>query len=303
MMAGRVSRSALWVQERPEQVPETGVPTLHAVTKILVVFAVILSILLSALTVAYSANASRIKGQYMASEARATAFQSELQATTGRQAEERARFQAEMDAVNQQLNAALSEKASLQQEATRLTADLKQAQVELQGVQARIDQLAAMSQTQTLLISSYRDELSKLREDELRGKQREIQLADQINDLSGQLEVAIETNRALQEQLAELQQAASGAALAQGGSRPMVGQPIQARITNVKPGTNGALLAEIDAGSNDRLSRGMQLTIVQDGAFAGVLELDTVELNESVGVVKLNRGKPIQAGAIVSTIR
>ncbi len=276
---------------------------MHAVTKILVVFAVVLSLLLSALTVAYSANAERIKSQYTAIQARANSYQAELQREQSKQSEDRARLQSEIDAVNQQLNEALSEKASLQQESTRLLADLKTAQVGLQGVQARIDQLAAMSQTQAMLITNYRDELSGLREQELKSKQREIQLADQINDLSGQLEVAIETNRALQEQLAELQVAAGGTALASGnGSRPGIGQPIRARVTNVSQAPNGKLMAQIDAGSNDRLGPDMEMTIVQNGEFAGKLILRTVELNESLGEVSLNN-RPIQAGAVVTTIR
>lgn len=282
---------------------QTGVPTLHAVTKILVVFAVVLSLLLSALTVAYSANAERIKSQYSAIQERANSYQAELQREQSKQAEDRARLQAEIDSVNQQLNATLTEKSSLQQESTRLLADLKQSQVELQGVQARIDQLAAMSQTQAMLISNYRDELSKLREDELRSKQREIQLADQINDLAGQLEVAIETNRALQEQLAELQQAAGGGTALASGTRPALGQPVRARVTNVRQAPNGKLMAEIDAGTNDRLGPGVELTIVQDDKFAGVLMLTSVELNEAIGEIKLNQGRQIQPGAVVTTIR
>ncbi len=277
---------------------------MHAVTKILVVFAVVLSILLSALTVAFSANAERIRGQYQAIEARANSVQSQLQSAEGRHAEDRANLQREIDGVNGRLNEAISERSSLQQEASRLLADLKQAQVELAGVQARIDRLSSMSQTQATLISSYRDELSKLREDELRSKQREIQLADRVNDLVGQLEVAIETNRALQEQLAELQQSmGTGTAVASGGARPTVGQAVRARITDVRTGPAGEMLAQINAGSNDRLSESMELTIVQNNEFAGVLRLTKVEMNEAVGRIELARGRTIRPGDIVTTIR
>jgi len=279
-----------------------GESKLHAVTKILVVFAVILSILLSALTVSYSANAERIKGQYSAIEAQKNAFQTQLQIAQSKHSEDRLHLQNEIDAVNQQLNSSLAEKASLQQASTRLTADVEQAKVELQGVQARIDQLAATGQTQTLLISSYRSELSTLREDELKAKQREIELADHNNDLSGQLEVAIQTTRALQERLAELQQAQQGATSVASGANRGVAQPIRARITSVSTAPNGDLLAQIDAGANDRLTENMELTIVQDEHFAGVLKLNKVELNEAVGLISLNQGKSIQPGAFVTTI-
>lgn len=277
---------------------------MHAVTKILVVFAVVLSLLLSALTVAYSANAERIKGQYQAMESRSQGLQSQLQSAESRHAEDRARLSGEIDAVNEQLNDAFAEKSSLQQEASRLLADLKAAQVELAGVRSRIDRLASMSQTQATLISSYRDELSGLRTEELNAKQREIDLADRVNDLAGQLEVAIETNRALQEQLAELQQSlGGGSAVASSGGRPAVGQQIRARITEVSTGPAGEMLAQIDAGSNDRLSESMELTIVQNDRFAGVLKLTKVELNEAVGRIQLAQGQRIAPGAMVVTIR
>lgn len=277
---------------------------MHAVTKILVVFAVVLSLLLSALTIAYSANAERIRGQYQAMEARSLGLQSQLQSAESRHAEDRARLNTEIETVNQQLNDAFAEKSRLQQEATRLIADLKAAQVELAGVRSRIDRLASMSQTQATLISSYRDELSSLRAQELQAKQREIQLADRVNDLAGQLEVAIETNRALQEQLAELQQAmGGGTAVASASGRPALGQPIRARITEVRTGPAGEILAQIDAGSNDNLSESMELTIVQNERFAGVLELTKVELNEAVGRIRLSQGQRIAPGAIVTTIR
>ncbi len=276
---------------------------MHAVTKILVVFAVVLSILLSALTVAFSANAERIKGQYQAIEAARNSVLADKRASDAQHSEERSRLQEGIDSVNQQLNSVISEKAGLQQEAARLLAQSKQAELQLQSVQARIDRFAATGSTQALLISSYRDELSKLRQEELSSKQREIQLADQINDLSGQLEVSIEASRALQEQLAELQQQSGTAQAAKGRGLPAPGMPIRARITKTQLAPNGDMLAEIDAGSNDRLSQNMELTIIQDDRFAGVLTLTSVDLNQAVGRISLNKGQSIRQGSFVTTIR
>ena len=50
-------------------------------------------------------------------------------------------------------------------------------------------------------------------------------------------------------------------------------------------------------------SRNMELTIVQNERFAGVLRLTDVELNEAVGRIELNRGESIRTGAFVTTIR
>lgn len=279
---------------------------MHPVTKILVVFAAILSVLLSALTIAYSANAQRIKEQYLDAQRAREAALAAKSAQDSIHSEERARLEEEIASLEQQLNELERRKTSLQQDNAELLARVEQAESQRRATEARLDQLAASAQTQSTLIASYRDELSSLRQSELQSKQREIELADRISDLSAQLEVAVETNRALREQIAELrQQQETQVASGEGRSRERATRPVRATVTEVNTNQAGDLLAQINAGSNDRLRENMELTIVQDGRFAGKLVLTSVELNEAVGRVDtLNLDTQVQPGAtVLSAVR
>jgi len=280
----------------------------HPVTKILVVFAAVLSVLLSALTVAYSANAERIKSQFQSARQQAQTAEATLAAEQAKNAEARAGLNADIAKLEDVRTDLEREKNSLLQANAQLSAEAKQARAELQATQSKIDQLAAAARTQSTLISSYRDELSSLRAEELDSKQRQIELVDQISDLSAQLEVAQEANRALQEQLAEIRVAQGTTGLAGAtGDGDGFQRPLRARVTNVRRDASGDLLAEIDAGSNDRLREGMTLMITRDNQFIANLDLRTVELNEAVGKVNtLRREVEVRPDDVVlssSTIR
>lgn len=276
---------------------------MHIVTKILVVLAAALSILLAALSVAYTANADRIRGEFLDLKAEA-AVQSNLASTAT------ARFGQERDALQEQIaalqneNQRLQEQVSpLQRERAQLLAQVKQLEVSREGFESKIDQLASTADTQAALISSYRDEVQLLRENELRYAQREIELADRINDLSGQLEVAQETNRALQEQLVEVRdQAGLSSPTVAGSASP--GGPIQARILNVRRDAGGNTLVAIDAGTNDRLRRGQELSIARGNEFLAKVILQEVNLNESIGRVDfLGRSADVRPGDLVFASR
>lgn len=277
---------------------------MHIVTKILVVLAAVLSILLAALSVAYTANAERIRNDYLSVKADAQAANTAKSISDSTYAQQVERLGDEMAALKSEIARLESDKANLQRDNSQLMARVKEAEVNADGVLARIDQLAATAETQANLLAAYRGEVTGLRENELRYAQREIDLADRINDLGGQLEVAQETNRALQEQIAELQRVTgtSGPALAQqAGSTPF-----RARVTDVRrdPGSN-AMLASIDAGSNDRLRENMELTITRNNEFIGKLVLQTVYLNEAIGRVDFlgRSGEVRQGDAVVSVVR
>ena len=279
---------------------------MHIITKIFVVFAAVLAVLLSALSVAYSTNADRIVASVKDQRARVAALRAEVAAAASTHAEEVERIQAEVEELKQQVRDRTARLTSYERENQRLLAEAKAAQNDSLNVQSRIDQLSATASTQASLISSYRDEVQKLREDELRFTQREIELADRISDINGQLEVAVETNRALQEQIAQLREMVDGPGASRLASGPMSSrtQPVRARITDVRrdPG-NGALLAAIDAGSNDRIREGMEMTIVRRGDFIAKFVVQSVTLNTAVGRVDtLNRSVDVLPGDMVSVV-
>lgn len=286
---------------------------MHIVTKILVVIAAVMSILLAALTIAYSANADRITNQYTAMQAEAASAMTTLQEERTTHSVEVQSLQQQSDQLAQQIEGLQREKESLLRENNQLQASAKTAQTEAMTIQARIDQLSATAGMQASLIQNMYDEVGNLRDQELRSAQQEIQLTERINDLSGQLEVAVETNRALQERIVELQSqladasVGGGAAVSagRGGDRQAAARvPFQARVTNVaRDPASGRLLAEIDAGSSDQLQAGARLMITRGSDFVANLRLTNVELNEATGAVDLlGRDVDVRAGDLVQMI-
>jgi peptidoglycan hydrolase CwlO-like protein len=277
----------------------------HIVTKILVVLAAALSILLAALSVAYTANADRIRGEFLDLKAEA-AVQSNLASTAAaRFGQERDALQAQIAALQNEAQRLQEQVSPLQRERAQLLAQVKQLEVSREGFESKIDQLASTADTQAALITSYRDEVQLLRENELRYAQREIELADRINDLSGQLEVAQETNRALQEQLVEVRdQAGLSSPTVAGSAGAGAAGPIQARILNVRRDAGGNTLVAIDAGTNDRLRRGQELSIARGNEFVAKVILQEVNLNESIGRVDfLGRTSDVRPGDLVFASR
>ena len=89
-----------------------------------------------------------------------------------------------------------------------------------------------------------------------------------------------------------------------GGTRSDGASAVRARITEIRrdPGS-GSLLAAIDAGSNDRIREGMELTISRRGSFVGKLVVNSVSLNTAVGAVDtLNRTVEVQPGDLVTVV-
>lgn len=277
---------------------------MHIVTKILVVIAAVLSILLAALTIAYSTDADRITRQFTEMRAEANSAMTTLQEERTNHTVQVQSLEGQVDQLSQQIEGIQREKESLLRDNGRLLAQVKTAETEAMTVQSRIDQLSATAQMQARLIDSMYDEVDKLRDNELDYAQQEIQLTERINDLSGQLEVAVETNRALQERIVELQGQLADASGRTGQGRQQDRTaasrrgPFQARVTSVaRDPASGRLLAEIDAGSSDRVQTGQQLMIVRDGEFVANLEVRSVDLNESTGEVNtLGRDVEIRAG-------
>lgn len=279
---------------------------MHIVTKILVVIAAVLSILLSALTIAFSTNAERITDGYEAIRAEKEAAETAMQAAVAEEAAERQKKAQELQALEGEIDALAEQIDSLKQRNANLITQNAQAVTDRQTVLARIDQLSATAQTQATLIENMYSELTGLRDNELQHEQQKIQFTERINDLAGQLEVALETNRALQERLVELQaQAGAGTAGVGGERRPFGQRELQARVTNVmREPSSGRLLAEIDAGTSDDLRPGVDLVIARNGEFVANLTVENATLNEAIGRVQtLGRNVNVQAGDAVYRLR
>ncbi|MGP1346539.1 MAG: hypothetical protein ACTS3F_07715 [Phycisphaerales bacterium] len=283
---------------------------MHIVTKFLVVLAAILSVLLSGLVVAYSFNHRAVKDDYQ----RLASLNTSLSATISEHSAVLARQQAAADNAQAALQAEISSLRTQLETVQGTIAELRRENERLRVAEgaaaARIDEFTALLGTYAELDEKRSAELEQLRERQLTSAQREIEYLDRINDLSGQLENATETNRSLQIQLAQLREqletaqfGATGAAIASASNQQGVRRApanFRGRILNVRTDESGITYAAINAGTSDNLAERMKFNIVRDGRFLATVVLQRVDINEAVGIVdKLGREVQIQPGDIV----
>lgn len=278
---------------------------MHILTKVLVVFAAVLSIFLTALTVSYSVNADRITKSIYVEIDKRMASEASLAAQSADFGTEKVRLQQEKQELENQLAASKTMVAQLQSERSNLTTEKAKAEDERRGITGKISELGELAKTQAALIASYRQEVTELRKNELDYRSQALALEARLSDLESQREVLEGTVRALQEQLTEAKLAQEGAV--KGGTTGRAGEPftytgplIQARVESVSQDpTSKAMLAKINVGTNDQIRENMKLVLVRDGNFIGNLVVVKADMRWSVGRidtvgVKDDKGKPIQ---------
>ncbi|MBL9031165.1 MAG: hypothetical protein JNM80_05600 [Phycisphaerae bacterium] len=266
---------------------------MHTVTKALVVFAALLLVLLSALTMAYSINADRIIQDRRSIMDAKRASDEMASSKISQAAEEQARLNGQIEALNKELTSRAAKISSLESERAQLIAQVRAAEDGRASIAGQIGQLGETNRTQALLIQNYRDEVTKLRDNELNYRKREIELVDRNNDLESQVEVLRQSTRALQEQLVEARRTidAGGVALgALGGSSGGPYTPSIALAGTVNkvfqdPATKKPM-AEINIGTNNQVREGMELTVSRGDQFVAKFIVSRVDLNWSVGEIR-----------------
>lgn len=287
---------------------------MHILSKIFVVVAAVLSVLLAGLTMAYAVNADRVLADYSAEQARRQSAEGNLRAETEGSSVERSRLNASISDLNNALAARDSQIRELQTGVAREIAAKRDAQSQRDEILNKTKVLEETSRTQAKLLEGYRTEVTSLRDSEVVFRQRELELEDRINDLESQREVLEQTMRALQEQLTEVRTTLAGAQTGSTSSssgaaaRPFVdsGTLITARIEKIeKDPASGALYATINAGTNDRIRDNMQLYIGRNNEFIGHLIITKTDLNHAIGRIDLlGRTVAVQSGdTVLSRLR
>ncbi len=262
---------------------------MHIVTKFLVVLAAVLSVLLAGLSVAYTANADRLVSEYRAEKnknaglkASHEADKAQLNAERDQMVDLLAQKQSELSALRSQLDSLSRERDTLVAENSNLRLDQARYTAQIDEFNSTISTLARLDEQQSA-------ELAQLRDSQLQMGRRELELLASLNDARSELEVANETNRLLQIQIADLQdqQGSGRISSSDGGERVGRRAPsgFKGRLTQVTRNDAGQIVVSIDAGSSDQLAEGMELTISRNSSFVALLTLSRVDLNESVGVV------------------
>ena len=177
---------------------------MHILTKVFVLFAAVLSIMMAALAISFSVNADRILADYDAALERASAAEAGIAAVKSTASQEKATLEEDKNRLQDELASRDADIRRLEAANSELRINLRQAESERVSITSKIAQLGVTTETQANIISEYKDELSRLRSAELDYRDEKIDLEKQLGDLESQVIVYEQVKRALQEQLEEV---------------------------------------------------------------------------------------------------
>ncbi len=281
---------------------------MHILTKFLVIIAALLSVLLSGLTIAYSANTTSVLEQIRSERDKANALQATSAEALSAQARERESLEQERSALQTALTQLRQSLVEIQGDNAKLLTDNKELQLGQTRYNTQIDKMLALIDSFQKQDTARTAEVEDLRKKYLSMTQKEIEYLDRINDLTGQLEVSQESNRALQEQIAEIRQEADAArqgvsVTSASQSYKLAPKGFRARISSVQRDATGSLFVGIDAGSSDSLETQMKLSAIDINGrgYLATIVLDRVDINEAVGRITLTglNAREVQVGDLV----
>ncbi len=262
---------------------------MHILTKILVVFAAGLALALAALTSTYALNARTIIESYNDKVSEAKSANSRFELQSSQFADERAELLGRINTQKAELTDLDQQRLGLLSELEELRIQAKQAEDARARVERQIGDLGKTADTQAVLITSLTDEVRTLRDENLTAKTQQIDLIARLNDLENQNDVLIQTNRALQEVVADFQADADRggtgqAAATSTGISELDGPPVRGRVRAVRS-SDGQQFAEIDLGTRDRVRENVKLFITRDGRWVADLNIVRADIQTSVGRV------------------
>lgn len=261
---------------------------MHILTKILVVFAAVLSLALAALTSSYAMNRDSITDAYKSAIADRDKAKANYNTQSSQFAEERQKLQQQVNDLQDQLGRVENSRREVESQLAALRLEARAAVDRADSVTRQIADLGKTTDTQAELITSYTGEVRALREESLAIRNENIALLDRINDLESQNEVLIQSNRSLQVTIAELQDQATGevasASITGGEPQALQGDLVVGKVREVRT-SNGQQYAEVDLGSRDRMRENVKLHITRDGQFVANIVIIRTDLQSSVGRV------------------
>jgi archaellum component FlaC len=277
----------------------------HVVTKILIVFGALLSILLSALAMAFASNANTIRGDVGSEISARQAAIAALDLERTKTSSELARIKAEMEAVAGNIGKFKQENETLSAERNRLMAEASQAKLEAERSRNLAAAKDGILQTNTKLVEALSTEANTLRTRGLDSAKREAELTERLSELESQNQVLTQNVRALQEQLAEARSAGSATAssgataavaAAPSGGVESFGPLVTGRVRKVVRAENGEDLAFITVGGSSGVKVGQRMHIVREGNFVASLIITVVDSGEAAGRIdRLGRSVDVLA--------
>ncbi len=288
---------------------------MSTLTKIFVIVLVIVSLLLTSATVTFvnrsdnaAATIAALNTQVQAQSSQLSAAQAALAAANASEAFVRS------DAQNKVIEAGKGGLELQQKLADRdqQLAALKN-QIALQS--ADLGKLSEAAKAATDMTAKLQDTVATLRSQDDEANKKVADLNGAVSQLTNQLEITERERRYVAEQLAELQgnyKKAVGV-IKDAGITPTLASAAPVGLKAGAPPINGAIrelksisnvpYATVSVGSADGVSPGMEFKIVDPirGDFLGILTIDTVQPNESVGKLSGPRVTDIAVGSAAKT--
>lgn len=277
---------------------------MHIVTKILIVFAAVLSILLAALTITLAANSDAVASSFKAEQTAKLQALSQLQNVLTEKAASDSRHAQEIEPIRRRAEDNEAKVSQLQTERASLINAKKEAEAAVEILKNQSASSVVTIQTQAALGKSLKDELDAARKAQLDSARQLAEVIERLNESERLRQVLEQTTRSLREQLEETkltaEQNKSGATAANADKGfELSGPRLSGRITKVFKSPAGDELVAINLGSAAGLKVGVKMNIVRDGYLASVV-LVSVDLNESVGKVdKLGRTVEVRTEDLV----
>lgn len=284
---------------------------MHVVTKILIVFCAILSLILAALTMAFATNASAIRRSVGDEQARRIAAETAVASNAQQWAQEKLAEADRRKTAETAQATAEARVATVEAERTDIRSQLEAARANAAAIQSQIAQLGATTDTQAALIKAYRDEVTALRAAMFTSGKKEIELVDRINDLESAREVLEQSARALKEQLEELKlvnqslQQNGGVASATAATnipRELPGPLVRARVVETFRSPAGEDMVVIDEGSNRGLKENIAMNITRGDQYVAGIVITAVEPGRSIGKVTLGKMSVTRDDVVLSRL-
>lgn len=262
---------------------------MHILTKVFVLFAAVLSIMLSALTISYTINTDQIVSNYNDAQEAAETARTSLAAQSARHGSVVQNKDTEIASLRAQIAATTNTMHEIERNAAQLESDVRTAQADAAAANRRVQGALEATKAQALIIEAYKNEVSILRDNELATRGQLLELEERLSDVTSISEVHVATIRALREQLEG--QKTGSTAVAAGEidpttARELPGAIIRGSVQSVAfDSDSGRYICQINLGENDRMSRGVKVNIVRDNMFIGELIITRTDLNVATGFV------------------
>ncbi len=284
------------------------------ITKIFVVLATVLAILIVPLMIAYVNNTEHFKQQWLETRGQLAAAQSAARISEAQLAQAQARFAEDIKDAEQEKAGLIDNINGLMSQIQAKDVAITDLRDQLVGVQADLKQAIDSSKQAHDIIATLEEEVKRRREQAVVAEKRLVELTDQNQELETSLQLAVENVRLLKEQLAdsetlidEMQEK-----IARGGQQQTAGDvvgpgpvlppgDIRGIITNVQRVGEADVFVAVNVGQNDQVAPGMNFIIHDGDQYVGSLTITKVDLNQSAGRVTLKRGTVSENQQVLAT--